>query len=55
MTARQLRLLGVLGLEDLPDAVEQLHVALLGVLLQGGDESPRHGTGSLRSNRGIGA
>lgn len=55
MTAGQLRLLGVLGLEDLTDAIEQLDVALLRVLSQGRDEGPRHGTGGLRSNGGIGS
>jgi hypothetical protein len=40
MTAAQLRLLSVLGGELITNAVEQLDVALLRVLLHGGDEGP---------------
>lgn len=47
MAARQLRLLGILGLEDVADAVEELDVALLGVRLDRRDEGPRHGAGGL--------
>lgn len=47
MAAAQLRLLGILPLQFLPDAVQQLHVALLRVLLQRRDESPRHGARGL--------
>lgn len=50
MTAAKLRLLRVLGLELFTDAVEQLNVALLRVLLEGGDESPGHGSGGLASD-----
>lgn len=46
----QLRLLGILPLQLVTDAVEQLHVALLWVLLHCRDESPRHGAGSLSSD-----
>lgn len=50
MTAAQLRLLLVLALQLFADAVEQLDVALLRVLLERGNESPRHGAGGLTSN-----
>ena len=40
MTTAQLGLLGVLAGKLISDAVEELHVALLRVLLQGGDECP---------------
>lgn len=53
MTATQLRLLRVLALQLVPDAVQQLHIALLRILLQSGDESPRHGARGLSSNLGI--
>ena len=55
MTARQLRLLRVLGLEDIANAVEKLDVALLRVLLDSRDESPRHGSGGLSVNCCVGA
>lgn len=47
MTAAQLRLLGVLGLELVANAVEELDVALLRVLLQRRDEGPGHGSCGL--------
>lgn len=47
MTTAQLRLLRVLALQLVPDTVQQLHVALLRVLLQRRDEGPRHGTRRL--------
>ena len=55
MTARKLRLLGILSLEHVADAVEQLDVALLGVRLNGRDEGPGHGAGRLRRNGRIGS
>ena len=54
MTARQLRLLGVLLLQDVADAVQQLHIALLGILLQGLDEGVGHGARRLRGDGGVG-
>ena len=54
MTARELGLLGVLGLELVADAVEQLHVALLGPLLERRDERPRHGARGLGRDRRVG-
>ena len=53
MAAAQLRLLGVLALELLTDAVEQLDVALLRVLLEGGDEGPGHGARGLAGDLGV--
>lgn len=53
MTARQLRLLGVLGLENVADTVEKFNVALLGVGLERRNEGPRHGTSSLSIDGGI--
>lgn len=47
MTAGELRLLRILSLEHIADAVEQLHVALLGIRLNGGDKGPRHGSRGL--------
>lgn len=47
MTAAQLRLLRVFTLQFVTDAVKQLHVALLGILLERGDEGPRHGARCL--------
>jgi hypothetical protein len=55
MTTRQLRLLGVPCLQLVPDAVEELHVALLRVLLERRDEGPRHGSGRLRGDCGVGS
>ncbi len=40
MAARELRFLRVLRLQHIANAVEQLHVALLRVLLESRDESP---------------
>jgi hypothetical protein len=54
MAARELRLLGVFGSKLVTDAVQQLDVALLGVLLHSGDEGPGHGTGGLCGNSCIG-
>lgn len=50
MAAAQLRLLCVLALELVADAVQELHVTLLGVLLQGSDKRPGHSPGSLPSD-----
>lgn len=50
MAAAQLRLLCVLTLELVADAVQELHVTLLGVLLQGGDKGPGHSPSSLPSD-----
>lgn len=47
MTAAKLRLLRILALQLDTDAIEQLHVALLWVFLERGNEGPRHGAGSL--------
>lgn len=47
MAAGQLGLLCVSGGKFVADAVEELHVALLGVLLEGGDKGPGHGAGGL--------
>lgn len=47
MTAAELRLLRVLGLELITNTIEQLDVALLGVLFEGRNERPRHGSCSL--------
>jgi len=54
MTARQLRLLGILGLKHITDAVEQLDIALLGVRLESRDESPGHGTRGLGRDSCVG-
>jgi hypothetical protein len=54
MTAAQLRLLLVLALELISDAVEQLHVALVRVLLQAGDEGPGHGTCGFATDGSVG-
>lgn len=55
MAARELRPLGVFAGELVADAVEELDVALLRVLLQGGDEGPGHGAGCLGGNGCIGS
>ena len=54
MTARKLRLLRVLLFENVADAVEELDVTLLGILLQGGDEGVGHGAGRLCVDGGVG-
>ena len=53
MATAQLRLLGVLGFELLADTVKQLHVGLLRVPFQRGDESPGHCTGRLAADVGV--
>ena len=55
MTTRQLRLLGIPGLQLIANAVEQLDVALLRILLEGGDEGPGHGAGGLGLDRCVGS
>jgi len=55
MTAAQLRLLLVFAFQLLSDAVEQLYVALVWILLQAGNESPRHGSRSLTSDIRVGS
>lgn len=54
VTARELRLLRVFRGQLVSDAVEQLHVALLGILLKGGNKGPGHGPSGLRGDRGVG-
>lgn len=54
MAARELWLLGIFGGQLVADAVEELDVALLGVLLERVDKCPGHGTRSLRGNSGVG-
>lgn len=54
VTAAQLRLLVVLALELVADAVEQLHVALLRVLAQRRHEGVRHGAGRFARDVGVG-
>ena len=55
MTTRKLWFLGITSLQLIPYSIQKLHIALLWVLLQGHDESPRHGTSCLRSDGGIGS
>lgn len=50
MRAGQLWPLRIPARELVPDAVQQLHIALLRVLLQRRDKRPRHGTRGLRRN-----
>ena len=50
MAAAKLRLLRISALQFIADAVEQGDVALLWILLEGGDEGPGHSAGSLSSN-----
>jgi len=50
MTAAQLRLLAVLCRELVAYTIEQLDVALVGILLQRSDKSPRHGARGLAAN-----
>jgi hypothetical protein len=54
MTAAQLRLLLVLALKLITDAVQQLDIALIGVLAQRCDECPRHGTRGFAANGCVG-
>ena len=50
MAATQLRLLRILASQLVSDAIQQLNIALLRVLLQCGDKSPRHCARSLSAN-----
>lgn len=53
MAAGKLRLLCVFGGKLVSDAVEQLDVALLRILLHRGDESPGHSASGLSGDCGI--
>jgi len=53
MTARELGLLGILGFQNVADAVEKFLVTLLGVLIQSSDESVGHGACGLRCDSSI--
>jgi hypothetical protein len=55
VAARELGPLAVFAGELVADAVEELDVALLRVLLQGGDEGPRHGSRCLGGNGCVGS
>lgn len=50
----ELRLLCVFCSQFVSDAVEQLNVALLRVLLESRNERPRHGASGLRSDSSVG-
>ena len=54
VTTAQLGFLVVLALELVADAVQQLDVALVGVLAQGGDEGPTHCARGLAADAGVG-
>lgn len=54
MTTAELWLLRILCREHVADAVEQLDVALLGVLLEGRDKGPAHGARGLLGDHGVG-
>ena len=47
VTAAQLWLLGIFTLQLIPNTIQQLHIALLWVLLQRSDERPAHRSCSL--------
>lgn len=53
MTAAKLRLLRILALQHIANAIQELQIRLVGVLLDRRDEGPRHGTRSLRRNRRV--
>ena len=53
VAARQLRLLGIFCLKNIANAIEQLDVALLWILLDSGDEGPGHGASCLCGDGGI--
>lgn len=55
MAARQLGLLVVVLLQNITNAVQELHVALFVVLLKSRDKRIRHGACSLCIDGGIGA
>ena len=50
-----MRLLSILGGKFVSDAVEQLDVALLGILFQGVYKGPGHGPSGLGGDGGIGS
>ena len=50
MTTAQLRLLRIFTLQLIPYTIQQLHIALLGILLQRRDKRPRHGPRRLARN-----
>jgi hypothetical protein len=54
VTAAQLWLLLILALQLISDAVEQLHVALVRVLLQTRNEGPGHGACGFAADGSIG-
>lgn len=54
MTAAQLRLLVIFALQLITDAVEQLYIALVRILAERRDESPRHGSRSFSTNTCVG-
>ena len=53
VTATQLRLLRVFALKLISNAVQQLNVALIRVLLQAGDEGPRHSACGFAGDRSV--
>ena len=53
MAAAQLRLLSVFGFQLLTDAVQELDVGLLWILLESGDKGPGHGTSRLTTDGSI--
>lgn len=53
MTTAQLRLLRILGLQLIPNAIKQLHIALLRILLHRRNKRPAHRPRRLRRNRRI--
>jgi len=55
VTATQLWFLSILGSEFVSDAVKQLNITLLGVLLHSCDEGPGHGACSLGCDVRIGS
>ena len=54
MTTTELRTLGVLGGQLGSNTIQQLDVTLMRILLESGDESPRHGSRRLTSDRCVG-
>lgn len=54
MAARKLRFLRIFGGQLVSNAIEQLDVALLWVLLQRRDKSPRHSASGLSGDGGVG-
>lgn len=54
VAAGKLRLLSIFCSQFVSDAVEQLDVALLRVLLESRNKGPGHGTSGLRSDSSVG-